>query len=730
MAAPAPSSAHGYLIRTLPADGTLLERAPTRIQAWFSEPLEARFSTLTVSDSRNQPVDLPEVGLSAVNRAQLVARLPPGLPDGAYIVRLRGAFASDGHVLTDSFVFWVGERTGDTLGREDIRGPILLEVAWRSVQLPALNILFGVLLLYQAVLLPGWGNPAHPAGGLPPRVMRRLATLIWAGLTLAFASTLTAVVQVSMTLFSADLGAVVRDGLWSVMLTTTQIGDLLRWRLILIVLAAGIHAGAGYLVHRAPIFVGSLWMVNLFVAAALLGTLSATSHAAGATLWPLAAVLVDWLHFAATSAWVGGLVGLSLVLPAALGPLDPRQQPRALQAVLRRFSPLAVVAVALLIATGVFSAAVQVPPPADVPTSAYGLTLAFKLLLVAPILVLGLYHQRMVRAAHHPEAQPVTRRRHGRDLSPVGTVRLEAAIGLPVLVAAAVLSSTPPPVPERVGTLPTTVSRATEVGSLRVQLSLDPGAVGPNVYEVTLTEGGRPVDGASVWLRLTYPSLDRRTRWLPLDEVSGGLYGSAGAELSRAGVWAALIDVVGADGTARRAALAWDIPATPAISGLRQPTPLNWLSGAAILIILGVWLLPLAWQRVRSLPLQREGVIIGLATAVATLILFVVGTWMLTETFARNERLRNPTPRIINPALADADSVERGRAGFGEHCAACHTLDQRIVFQRRVNDLSDERLFDALRDPAHADPLSAVKDAARWDVINYLRSVAFATPEP
>lgn len=716
-----PASAHGYLIRTIPTDGAVFERSPVRVQAWFSESIEPRFSTITVTDERGTAITLFEVGVSPANSAQLVARLPKGLPNGAYIVRVRGAFASDGHVLNESFVFWVGEPSGGLTNSDEARGPIWLEVGWRVLQLPALNVLVGLLLLYQVVLLPAWGNPKYLAGGLPPRVLNRLALVLWVALTIIALSSLLAVLQYTMALFAADAATVLRDGLWNVVMATTQIGDLLRQRFVLIAAVAGLLGAAAYLTSRAPVFVTPLWAVALICGLLMLGTLSNTSHAAGATLWTLPAVLVDWLHFAATSAWVGGVVGLSIALPPALYPLTEQGRAAALRAVLRRFSPLAALAVALLIATGIFSASIQVETATDVPGSPYGLTLIAKLVLVVPLLLLGLFHQRRLRSEAHERLPRL-----------LGTVRLEAVLGVPVLLAAALLSSTPPPVPAApTNAIPMT--QGVQVSDLWVHLALEPNSVGANIYEATLTEAGRPLDGAEVWLRLILPSLDRRTRLLPLDELGGGQYGNAGTELSRAGTWVAAVDVIGADRQVRRAAFRWVVPTTPDTSDERQPTLINWGSAAGVVAVLLAWVLPPFWRRLRSLKLQREGVIIGVVASVATLLLFVLGGWMLTETAARNDLLRNPPSARANAVFPDSDSINRGQDVFAQSCVSCHRPDNatdRLTLQRQINVTNDEQLFRALTNAEHTSVAEALSDTDRWDVINYLRSAAFATPEP
>lgn len=108
------ATAHGYIVRSIPQDRASVERSPSRVQIWFSEPLEPRFSNLTVSNQSGQRVDLADQGGGVVpgNADQLAVRLPPKLPDGAYIATMRVAFTSDGHVTTDTLVFWVGAQTG------------------------------------------------------------------------------------------------------------------------------------------------------------------------------------------------------------------------------------------------------------------------------------------------------------------------------------------------------------------------------------------------------------------------------------------------------------------------------------------------------------------------------------------------------------------------------------------------------------------------------------------
>src|SRR5215216_1994872 len=78
------AAAHGYIIRAIPQDRSVLDHSPSRMQIWFSESLEPRFSTLSLSNQHGDPLALEDNGVVVGNTSQLSARLPAALPDGAY----------------------------------------------------------------------------------------------------------------------------------------------------------------------------------------------------------------------------------------------------------------------------------------------------------------------------------------------------------------------------------------------------------------------------------------------------------------------------------------------------------------------------------------------------------------------------------------------------------------------------------------------------------------------
>lgn len=103
--APSPLSAHAYLVKSVPAQRAVLFRAPVKIQLWFNERLEPRYSSLTVNTAEGKPVEIGKTAVSAADPKQLAVSIKP-LPAGHYLIKYR-VLSVDGHVVQDQFPFTV-----------------------------------------------------------------------------------------------------------------------------------------------------------------------------------------------------------------------------------------------------------------------------------------------------------------------------------------------------------------------------------------------------------------------------------------------------------------------------------------------------------------------------------------------------------------------------------------------------------------------------------------------
>jgi copper transport protein len=725
---PKPTQAHGYIVRTVPASRAILAQSPTRLSAWFSEGLEPRFSTLRLSNEQGDDIALTDNAISPTNTAQISARIAQPLAEGVYILTMRIAFASDGHVYTERLIFWVGQPAEGSAGlaaNSDQRTALPLEVFWRALSLPALNVLFGLSLLYLLILRPAWRNPSYAAGQLPPRLMMRLAAIGLLAAATALVGTLLALLQQSMALFGASPELVLREGLWLVVLNTTQIGEVLRWRLIFALGSGLLFAGSLYYRRRAPYLVYAFWQTSLLTGAGGLFTLSASSHAAGADLWQLTSVLVHWLHILANSAWVGGLIGLAFSLPLALAPLAADSQRAAALAALRRFAGLGVVALIFLAATGLYNAGIQLRQPQDLTNTAYGIAFVGKLLLILPLLGLALYHHLLCSDDWLSQALAglaVRLRRQPHQLT--ASLRVESGLGVLVLAAAALMAATPPPIPANAGQI-STPSQQQQLGALSLQATLDPGGVGANTYNFSLSQAGQPVAEATLRAQMTFPALDKHGPLSLADSAEGGVYLLVGTEVDRPGLWWQSIDVQLPDGTSQRFAFAWQISETPPTLAPRAATLINMVGLWAVLGALAICLLPVGRKAVAKIGFQRWTLAFAVAGVAVTIPFLLAIQVILQNSYQQLDRNRNPIPAVINPTLPDQASLVAGAALFEANCAACHNGGigpnlSLLVGKRRDADIY--QLLQAGRGQMPA--FNGWPEADYWHVINYVRGLA------
>lgn len=697
-----PTHAHGFIVRATPEDRAGLEHPPARLRYWFSESLEPAFSTLTLR--RQDGSIVAEGGVDPDNPLQMNLAVPADLQDGVYLVDLRPAFASDGHVVPETRVFFLGQAADAAVGGDGGYAIEPLEALWRALLYGSCLLLFGTHVLYGAVLLPAWGSRAQRAGGLPARVMSRLGQIALAALAVAFVANLLAMLQQSMVFFATDAGSVLDEGLWQVVRIGSRFGDVWTARILLLLLCTTLVVYAIRWRRHHPEQVRPLWAANLWVVALLLGTFSINSHAAGSLRHPWLALLVDWLHTLAAAAWSGALVALALLLPVALRPLTAAQREAATQAVLRRFTWLALRALAVLTASGLFSALNWLQRPSDLTGTDWGLALLAKLALVTLSLLAAAGQRNEFRPSRWP-ALPV-----------LEGLRLEATLFSLTLVPLALLAAAAVPQPD-LGPSPAAPSATQQVAESRVDISLAPGGPGINSLDLRIP-GARQVQ-----LQVVAPLRDWRSAWLEAVALDEGLFTLNTDVIDDAGHWQTLVDFKVETGATQRAAFAWEIDneATP---GTSLPTGAqHWLATLLLaLAILWSMLSPLR-RALRWLNWQAA----SLATAIGATLAFGLIVGLGVALVARNDAAWRetlwPLPTIVNPELADAASLARGRSLYDERCVWEGAALEEIV--TRLPRLRDEQLFTMTQEGWRALPpcTGNISESGRWHLVNYIRSL-------
>jgi copper transport protein len=338
--APANAAAHATLIRTDPADGAVLDRAPRVVRVEFDDGVRVASGNAAVSNATGSSV----LGGRAHTAGRvLLIPLRAGLKDGVYSVRW-SVVSDDGHREQSVLAFGVGNggpSPHSVLGASSA-------LAWNNLVLRTLYVL-GLLAAAGATIF--WLLTRRILG---ERIQPPLAHLLFFALLAAF------------------LGG---SGIVHDAATGTRYA-LVSKIAVTVALAGGAAAALAPNV-MALLYVAGACSLGLLAAPPLSG------HALDRDQPRVLAALVDLAHTTSAAVWLGGLLALVYVLPRATedGP--------ARAAAVRRFSASALVAVIVLGLSGLARALTELSAVRQIWSTSYGQTLLVKTALFAPLLGLG-----------------------------------------------------------------------------------------------------------------------------------------------------------------------------------------------------------------------------------------------------------------------------------------------------------------------------------------------------
>ena len=502
--APAAAQAHATLEGTSPARGADVKTAPRAVTFRFDEPVEGNFGAVRVYDARGRRVDDNKVVHPGGRGPEVSVGQKPGLADGTDTATYR-VISADSHPVSGGVVFSVGNPgTGPAATVSDLlsgssAGPVT-EVAFgvtRGLDYLAIALMLGGLAFLLLSWRPALVATAGAGGGWPEastafaaRARRLLAVAVVLGVVSGAAGIVLQGATAGGTSFWSALDpGVVREVLG------TRFGRIwglrvVDWLLLGTALAAGVGARTIPVLRPAAVgadgvapapFPRAGVLAALAVPAAVLAVTPALAgHAT--TQHPVAALLpLDVVHVLAMSVWIGGLVALLLVVPAATRLLEAPERSRLLAAVLLRFSPIALGCVVALAATGTAQALIDMGGLSPLTTTAFGRAVLIKVgLLLALVAIGAVNRQRVVPALKRLAAGGEPPGAAGRLLR--RTLRAEVALVIVVLGVTSALVSYAPPVAAGSGP----VSKTTTMGPIELQATIDPARVGANQLHVYL----------------------------------------------------------------------------------------------------------------------------------------------------------------------------------------------------------------------------------------------------
>lgn len=109
--------------------------------------------------------------------------------------------------------------------------------------------------------------------------------------------------------------------------------------------------------------------------------------------------IITWIHLICSAIWVGGSLFIAIVFAPILKTMVPTMEER-LQIMIkvgRRFNKIAIPALLILIATGIWNSQQILSRPDFLFTSSYGMMLIIKMFLVAALLGSFAIHVRIIR---------------------------------------------------------------------------------------------------------------------------------------------------------------------------------------------------------------------------------------------------------------------------------------------------------------------------------------------
>ncbi|WP_425388069.1 copper resistance CopC/CopD family protein [Ectobacillus panaciterrae] len=508
------ASAHAYIIKATPMENEILAKAPSVISIEFDEEIQSSgFDSLIVIDASGKRVDLKNTHINKKKPKIIETGVQKNIPKGTYSIQWK-VISADGHPVQGVIPFSIGTPGKDsstlqakTTGYIPKADMIIERVLLYTSFALYIGVIFFNLIIYRA-------NHNQST-----KVQSRNKLILWLSLL---------GITVSL-LFSLPLQATINaDVPWSQAFSPSLLKETLElpafghvW--IIQMVLVSILALTTYLaIKRGEFSSFKAWGVQIIIILGLLVTKALTGHASGSKYKEIA-VFMDFLHLLSASLWVGGIAAIVFILPAGDTSKENDKRDWSLYwDAIRRFSPWAMAAAAVIFFTGIVASTLFVPTINSLFHTGYGQTLLAKIVLFVVMIVLG--------AVHFVKSK--IRRSKGLGV----TAGVELSVGIIVMAIAAILTNLPtPPVP---ATGPIHETKQLDNG-YQLTLSISPNVVGMNTFDIDLKDkSGQPVTDIEQ-ITLTVSSLDmemgKDTFRVPA--VSIGKFQTRGMYFNMTGQW-------------------------------------------------------------------------------------------------------------------------------------------------------------------------------------------------
>lgn len=714
---PGEASAHAFLERSDPAANDVIPEAPDEVSLWFTEPLEQDFSRAELYDASGTRIDT-EPSFFTSDPHQMVLALPDGLPNGTYTVQWRNVSTADGHPQQGYVPFTIGSQADVVVPEppnvtEFNEPPMLLGAIGRWLTFLGISALAGAFVCWLFVLRTARDPLEYD---VQDRVQERVALLMLAGAGVALLGSVVALVYQTM----SAAGGFSFSELWTIV-EGTRFGHLWIARVVLLLaLAALVTYESLWDDPPSPLLAG----LALALSGGVFLTISLNSHASAQTTGRTTAIAVDWIHLAASSVWIGGLLAVLVAMIYGTHGVARDERREAFALTISSFTTIAIVSVVILVVSGLYSSWLQVGNLIALRETSYGQTLLIKIGLTILLIGLGAVNQRILGPRMRQAARGGVH--FGRAIA------AEVMLGIGVLFAVGLLTSMAP----ARDVITNEATRSTfhfNDDQVHASIYISPGAAGYNQYivDIGLVQGNVPPE-TQVLLRMQSVGQIEGVREVNLPLAFGTRYEAGGSELSVAGDWQLELIVRRPNEVDSRFSSPVEVPRVPPEERIPgEPPRFEGTSAAMAVFFLALAVLGIVIALRADVVFQDRVIGSGISAA-----LLLAGVLILGVTRAE------PTPGALaaNPIPRTVESVSIGYELYTANCSQCHgpngegdgplaaTLERPPAnfTEQHLDVHTDGDLYWWIENgisPVMPGFGNQLDDEEMWHIVNYIRSL-------
>ncbi|TRZ80472.1 MAG: hypothetical protein D4R90_01895 [Nitrosopumilales archaeon] len=514
------SYAHAFIVKSQPSPSQSLSVPPTKVDAYFSDPIDIKYSQLKVLDSDGKQIQIGDQQYINGDQTTLRVSLPPNLKDGIYTVSTKVLDQTDGHVTENAYVFGVGQAVPQNLANT------LLASNYQEVSMPEAAARFPSLL--GQVIVAGiatstlwlWG----PINKIPIlrdalsetriKIEKSTIRLSVIGSIVILAAGFAMIIVQAYSINAGILDAI-----------STKFGNMWVLRMIASTILFALTITVYFKSKKSTNLLSRKYLGILSVVSfTVLFSTSVISH--GAATGKIIPLVLDFFHNVFASLWIGGIIYIAFVIMPHLRQITNSSLGLSTVSLLiPRFSTLVITVLGAVTITGPFLLYAIEGNLAVTLASFYGKVLIIKLVLAATMITLGAYdHMFVSNKAYLAISNSTTQTIHTKSILDNfhKSVKIEAVLGIALIAAVAVLVDSGLPSSEFQNQLQGIQNNVFALSlndasnsqqftqtqfvenATRVILAVNPFSTGSNSFNISFLDSAKnPIDMKSVQLKLT-----------------------------------------------------------------------------------------------------------------------------------------------------------------------------------------------------------------------------------